>query len=83
MVKLLLILLFSTSLSAADFLYQVNDLFFFDDGEKFLMCKPAKEGHLTKCLTENKKTKYQIMYNCTVALKQEGYLKDCKPTGGI
>jgi hypothetical protein len=83
MIKLLLILLFSTSLSAADFLYQKSDLFFFDDGEKFLMCKPAKEGYLTKCLTQDKKTRFEAMYNCTVAFKEDGYLKNCNPTGDI
>ncbi len=80
MFKLLLILLFSSSLSAASLLHYKFPFYYFAVGNELLACKAVKPG--TICYATDIKTHIKVVYKCDRVTKDQGYIKNCltKPT---
>lgn len=81
MIKFLLILVFSTNLTAANLIAFYHPLYFFDVGDEIYMCI-HKSKHVA-CLGRHKQTAIKVEYKCTAVLETEGYLKNCQVTGAI
>jgi hypothetical protein len=76
MKKLLLILLFSSSLSAASLLHYKYPFYYFMVGDELLACHQTKAG--TDCFANDIKTHIKVIYKCKRVTKEQGYIKDCK-----
>jgi hypothetical protein len=76
MFKLLLILLFSSSLSAASLLHYKFPFHYFMVGNELLACKSVRSG--TNCYATDIKTHIKVIYKCKRVSKDKGYIKDCK-----
>jgi hypothetical protein len=76
MFKLLLILLFSSSLSAASLLHYKYPFYYFLVGDEVLACHQTKTG--TDCFANDIKTNIKVIYKCKRVSKDKGYIKDCK-----
>jgi hypothetical protein len=75
MLKILLILLFSSSLSAASLLHYKFPFYYFMVGNELLACKSVREG--TNCYATDIKTHIKVIYKCKRVAKDQGYIKDC------
>ena len=80
MIKLLFILLFSSSLSAASLLHYKFPFYYFSVGNELLACKAVKPG--TTCYATDIKSHIKVVYKCDRVNKDQGYIKNCltKPT---
>lgn len=83
MVKLLLILLFSTSLSAATLIATDHPYYYFDYGDEIMQCETGPLSQPIKCFGQNKRTKSMFKYECVGVTRSEGYIANCKVIGGI
>jgi hypothetical protein len=79
MKKLLFILLFSSSLSAAEYIAYNHPYYYFALDNKILACQPNKDGAI--CFS--KSNDITIRYTCKAVTEAEGYLKDCKTKPAI
>jgi hypothetical protein len=75
MFKLLLILLFSSSLNAASLLHYKYPFYYFMVGNELLACHQTKTG--TDCFANDIKTHIKVIYKCKRVSKDQGYIKDC------
>jgi hypothetical protein len=74
----LVILLFTASVNAADFLGYKHPFYYFNMNNKLFLCQPNKTTAI--CLhTVNGVT---VAYKCQEAKKGNGYLKNCIPRQG-
>jgi hypothetical protein len=73
MKTLLFILLFSGSLSAAEFLAYENQIFYFQEGDKILGCQPNK----MKASCFSKDGIFIVKYKCELVTEKEGYIRNC------
>jgi hypothetical protein len=73
MKTLLFILLFSGSLSAAEFLFYENEFFYFEEGDKIFACQPNK----MKADCFSKDGIVIVKYKCEAVTEEEGYIKNC------
>jgi hypothetical protein len=76
MFKLLLILFFSSSLSAASLLHYKYPFYYFMVRDELLAYHQTKAG--TDCFANDIKTHIKVIYKCKRVSKEKGYIKDCK-----